>query len=100
MKADLPAVIKNVALFLGKNLTSEDIMKLADHLSFNDMKNNASLNYAIMPVRFKNEQKSESHLRKGIVGSHKETMSPKIIKRFDEWIKTNGKELTCCRDWY
>jgi len=44
MKADLPKVIKRVADFLAKSLTDEEVTTLADHLSFNNMSNNAAVN--------------------------------------------------------
>ena len=44
MKRDLPAVIRKVSAFLGKPVKEEDIPALADHLSFDKMKNNDAVN--------------------------------------------------------
>ena len=44
MKKDLPAVIRRVSGFLNKTLTDEDVGRLADHLSFKNMKKNKSVN--------------------------------------------------------
>ena len=44
MKKDLPAVIRRTASFLDKNITEPDVQKLADHLNFNNMKNNKAVN--------------------------------------------------------
>ena len=44
MKADLPAVIRKTAKFLGKSLTDEDVTRLAEHLSFKSMKANKAVN--------------------------------------------------------
>ena len=44
MKKDLPAVINKVASFLGKPMTDERALKLADHLSFDKMKASDSIN--------------------------------------------------------
>lgn len=41
---DLQASIRRVADFLGKSLTSEEIKRLSDHLSFKNLKNNKSVN--------------------------------------------------------
>lgn len=43
MKKDLKSVIKNVAKFLEKDLTDDDIEKLSKHLTFQNMKNMTSL---------------------------------------------------------
>ena len=44
MKKDLPAVIRRTASFLDKNITEPDVQRLADHLNFNNMKNNKAVN--------------------------------------------------------
>ena len=44
MKSDLPSVIRRTAEFLGKTLTEEQVERLADHLSFKNMKNNKAVN--------------------------------------------------------
>ena len=44
MKKDLPAVIRRVSGFLNKTLTEKDVGRLADHLSFKNMKKNKSVN--------------------------------------------------------
>lgn len=37
-------------------------------------------------------KKSGTHfIRKGIVGDHKNHMSPQMIERFDKWIEENTK---------
>ena len=44
MKADLPAVIRKVAGFLDQKLSPTQVSHLADHLSFNKMKQNKAVN--------------------------------------------------------
>ena len=44
MKRDLPKVIRNVSLFLGKPVADKDIPALAEFLSFGNMSKNLSLN--------------------------------------------------------
>ena len=44
MKRDLPKVIRNVSLFLGKPVADKDITALAEFLSFGNMSKNPSLN--------------------------------------------------------
>ena len=45
MQADLAAVLRKVAGFLGVGLSETDIPKLCEHLSFDSMKKNSSVNY-------------------------------------------------------
>ena len=44
MKRDLPSVIRQRAEFLDKTLTEEEVERLADHLSFKNMKSNKAVN--------------------------------------------------------
>ena len=44
MKKDLPEVIRRTACFLDKTLTDIDVQRLAEHLDFNQMKNNKAVN--------------------------------------------------------
>ena len=44
MKKDLPSVIRKTAKFLDKTLTDEEVERLADHLSFRNMKSNKAVN--------------------------------------------------------
>ena len=44
MKRDLPAVIRKTATFLGKSISDSGVSQLAQHLSFNSMKNNKAVN--------------------------------------------------------
>ncbi|XP_044739367.1 luciferin sulfotransferase-like [Chrysoperla carnea] len=80
MKSDLRSVIKNVMKFLNKNYSDEEITKLEDHLSFESMKNNKSVNYANLGGN------SGKFMRAGFIGSYKNDMTPELINRFDKWI--------------
>ena len=48
MKKNLPDVIKKTAKFLNKTLSDEEVLKLAEHLSFENMKKNKSVNKEVM----------------------------------------------------
>lgn len=88
MQSDLRSVILQVASFLDKTVTEDQIEKLLAHLNFESMKNNDAVNYEAFyrdnPIK---------HMRKGIVGDHKSIMSEEIIKEFDEWIDRNDPGL-------
>ena len=47
MKRDLPSVIRKVASFLNVTINEEDIPRLCNHLSFDEMKVNPTVNYEL-----------------------------------------------------
>lgn len=89
---DLPKVISQVATFLEKPLTSDQVSKLADHLSFENMKTNPMVNVEMKPSWWLHLSRGQRipFMRKGVVGSFKETMSLEMVQEFDEWTKTKG----------
>uniref|UniRef100_A0A7G3AYZ2 Putative sulfotransferase 1 family member d1 n=1 Tax=Lutzomyia longipalpis TaxID=7200 RepID=A0A7G3AYZ2_LUTLO len=95
MKKDHPNVIRRVADFLGKSLTDEQVETLADHLTFDKMSKNESVNFEEERKTFdkmfnmKHDQKDNDYnfIRKGKVGSYREEMTPEMIERFDAWIQ-------------
>lgn len=66
--------------------------KFKNHLSFESMKNNPSVNYEVLVdlnKKFKLVDAEGSFMRSGTVGNYKGVMSPEIIKEFDKWISKN-----------
>lgn len=85
-------MIRKVVTFLGKSLTDDQIAALADHLSFEKMKNNPAVNKKTNSEWLKHYKFSNvDHIRSGKTGSYKEMMSPEMISRFDRWIDENTK---------
>lgn len=96
MKKDLKASIRQVAAFLGKDLTEEQVAALDDHLSFNSMKKNPALN--LEPILVMMEKPSldktnpnETFIRKGQVGDWKNYMSQELSAKFDAFTEDNIK---------
>ncbi|KAK6622471.1 hypothetical protein RUM43_012828 [Polyplax serrata] len=93
MKKDQVGAIRKAAEFLNKNLTEEDVQKLADHLSFNKMRQNPAVNLEPLlaktagPEFLKNSELR--FIRKGEIGDHKNFMSDELIERFDKWTAEN-----------
>lgn len=90
MKEKMPNVLKKLCLFLGKEYTEEQLAKLEDHLQFNKMKENPSVN--LMDVNKMTEERlnvkvSGRFMRKGRVGSFAEEMPKQFIDRFEERIE-------------
>ncbi|XP_046737702.1 luciferin sulfotransferase-like [Diprion similis] len=94
MKQDLPSVIKKTATFLGKNLTTDQLSSLTEHLSFESMKLNPAANNEdlihlmkeITPSKFEGK-----FMRSGKINQWKSEMTPDMIERFDQWTRENLK---------
>lgn len=94
MRKDLDAAIRKVANFLNKKLTDEQVEKLKEHLSFESMKNNRSVNYETLVElnsKFKLVDGEGSFMRSGAVGGYKQAMTPELIEKFDKWTLENTK---------
>lgn len=89
MKEDLPAALRRIASFLGKNLSDEIIHKIAENCSFKAMKENPMSNFSLVPKIYMDSDKSP-FLRKGVAGDWKNHFSPEQLSRFSSVI---NKEL-------
>uniref|UniRef100_A0A1L8E4W8 Putative estrogen sulfotransferase-like protein n=1 Tax=Nyssomyia neivai TaxID=330878 RepID=A0A1L8E4W8_9DIPT len=97
MKRNLPSVIDKTAKFFGKSFTNEQINILAEHLSFDKMSKNDSVNFKqriedIPKCVNPKKDKDFSFMRKGKIGSYREEMTPDMIQVFNEWIKRRVSE--------
>ncbi|KAF5307586.1 hypothetical protein FQR65_LT18385 [Abscondita terminalis] len=84
MKNDLASVIQNVAKFLEKSLTDEQILGLVKWLDFETMKDNKAVNHDTL-------YEKSGFMRAGKVGGHKKEMSAEVLREFDSWIEENLK---------
>ena len=95
MKKDLQSVIRKVAKFLGGEVSIDDMTKLHDHLSFNNMKKNPAVNKQDF-IQFLTKLHKEHYgidpplpngefIRKGEVGNWKEYLNDDLVKKFKEW---------------
>lgn len=89
MKEDLPAAVRRIASFLGKNLSDETIIKIAENCSFKAMKENPMSNFSLVPKVYMDSDKSP-FLRKGVTGDWKNHFTPEQLSRFSSVI---NKEL-------
>ncbi|XP_067007720.2 luciferin sulfotransferase [Anabrus simplex] len=92
MKKDLPSVIRKTADFLGKTLNDEQVETLADHLSFQNMKNNKAVNYeAVVEINKAHNliDADGAFMRSGKVGEWKAVMTPELSDLFDHWTEKN-----------
>ena len=93
MKEDLPAVIKKVAKFLGKELTADQIQALCEHVSFKEMKKNICVNNeAIRKVAFVPGSEG-SFIRKGEVGDWRNYFTEDMNERMDAVIDSYFSDI-------
>ncbi len=90
MKQDLEGSVRKVARFLNKDLSSEQVEALVEHLSFKKMKGNTAVN----KEQFKDfgfADKSGSFMRKGQIGDWKNYLTDEMNQRMDEAIEKHFK---------
>ncbi|XP_064119308.1 luciferin sulfotransferase-like [Macrobrachium nipponense] len=83
MKADIMAELEKLNQFLGTSLTEEQLKRVAELTSFNNMKDHPT-----MVVNIQGFQ--GSFLHKGEVGSSKGQLPPELDAQMDAWIKDNA----------
>jgi len=87
MKKDLPAIIRKVCKFLGKELSEDQISTLSKHLGFDSMKNNPAVNkedvLKAMGAILKTEE--GKFMRSGRTGGWRQKFSKDQIARMEAW---------------
>lgn len=99
MNKDLPKVIQQCAdhLEIERKLTQDDIDKLCDHVKFEKMEKNTSVNLEHLvfndPIVAENIDREMYNkvkfIRKGQVGDWQNYFTPEINEKFDKWIEAN-----------
>ncbi|KAJ8725832.1 hypothetical protein PYW08_004015 [Mythimna loreyi] len=88
---DLPACIGRVADFFGKQLNEEQINRLCDHLSFENFKNNESVNYENLRGAGV-LAKGEAIIRKGKSGGWRAYFDDEMTQQAERWIEDNLRD--------
>ncbi|KAJ8725829.1 hypothetical protein PYW08_004012 [Mythimna loreyi] len=91
LSKDLPASIRRVADFFGKQLNEEQMNRLCDHLSIENFKNNKSVNFEEM----KNIgvlAKDETFIRKGKTGGWRDYFDDEMTQQAERWIEDNLRD--------
>nr|XP_046255845.1 sulfotransferase family 2, cytosolic sulfotransferase 3 isoform X1 [Scatophagus argus] len=92
MVQDLPAALRRMSDFLGRNLSEEVIQKIAQQCSFRSMKVNNMSNFSLVPKELMDSDKTP-FLRKGVVGDWKNHFTSEQLAKFTSVIrKEMGKE--------
>ena len=100
MKHDLRSQIRKVAGFLGKQYSEEQMVKLAEHLHFDNFKNNPYVNREDLREAGYAHMDRGVFCRKGKAGSWKECFTPEMNEKFDKWLaeKLKGTDLRFTMD--
>ncbi|XP_065090899.1 luciferin sulfotransferase-like [Ochlerotatus camptorhynchus] len=96
MKKDLKSAILKVCSFFGKNYSEEQIETLCQHLSFNSMKNNPSVNGQEMVNKIltysnrahEKDNANRKFIRKGEAEGWKSDLTVALAEEIDEWTRT------------
>ncbi|KAK7026829.1 hypothetical protein SK128_005657, partial [Halocaridina rubra] len=85
MKKDLPSIIKQIAQFLGKAVTSEEVLGIAEHCSFGSMSKNKATNNEDILAHPEANKSDIKFMRKGEVGDWRNHLTAEQTKAFKEW---------------
>ena len=84
LKKDLKGSTKEIAEFLGEELSESQFHAIAEHVDFKSMQNNKSLNKSWVPEL---NQTISPYIRKGVVGDWKNYFSVEQVKYIDALYK-------------
>ncbi|KAI9553518.1 hypothetical protein GHT06_021436 [Daphnia sinensis] len=88
LKRNLRGEIEKIAKFLGKTLTEDQLVKLTEHLRFDNFAKNETVNCEIgKEIGLMNN--SGHFIRKGKTGDWKNHFSPELNERIDKWMQAN-----------
>ena len=91
MNKDLPAAVSQVASFIGADISSDVIAKIAGMTSFDKMKSDNTANYSWHDQHKK--RGATDFLRRGIVGDWKNHLSPEKSAEMDAICKGTRLEF-------
>ncbi|CAK1581650.1 unnamed protein product [Parnassius mnemosyne] len=91
LSKNLPACVRRVATFLGKQITEKQMEKLCEHLKIDNFKKNKAINYNnLMSTGLLNDK--ESFIRKGKVGGWRDYFDEEMTEQAQRWIDENLRD--------
>lgn len=93
LKEDIRKEVLKLIQFLGRKPSEELVDKIIQHTSFQEMKNNPSTNYTMLPDEMMN-QKISPFMRKGISGDWKNHFTVALNEKFDKHYEQQMKGST------
>ncbi|KAG6448316.1 hypothetical protein O3G_MSEX005437 [Manduca sexta] len=88
LRKDLPANIRRIAKFLGKEPSEEQILGLCDHMKIDNFKNNKAVNLEDMRVLGLLSE-GEQFIRRGKSGGWRDYFDEEMTKQAESWIIEN-----------
>ncbi|XP_046447169.1 sulfotransferase 1 family member D1-like [Daphnia pulex] len=95
LKKDLRGGIERVAQFLGKSLSEDQLGKLTQHLTFENLSKNSAVNKEDGKTSGSFNENGQ-FMRKGETGDWEKHFSPELSRQIDEWTESNlrGSDIT------
>lgn len=87
---DFRKIIKQVATFLAKTYTDEQIDKVADYLNIKNFKNNPMVN--LSDLKACGILQTQNYVRKGGSGRWKEYFTKEMNEEANNWIEENLRD--------
>lgn len=84
LKIELGAMVQRISQFLGRPLGPEALAAVAQHCSFDQMKNNNMVNREVLPISDLFDMTQSKFMRKGIIGDWKNYFTPEQSEAFNE----------------
>ncbi|XP_034467770.1 amine sulfotransferase-like isoform X1 [Hippoglossus hippoglossus] len=98
MIQDLQSAVRRISLFLGKEMTDEQLANVVKHSTFNIMKKIPHANYEQVPGDLLNHHQGR-FMRKGTIGDWKNHFSVAQNERFDEAFNKEMKDVPLSFIW-
>ncbi|XP_067458649.1 amine sulfotransferase-like [Thunnus thynnus] len=98
MIQDLQSAVERISLFLGKELTDEQLTNVVKYSTFNNMKKIPQANYEQISLDLLNHNQG-TFMRKGIIGDWKNHFTVAQNERFDEVFQREMKDFPLSFIW-
>ncbi|XP_024917261.1 amine sulfotransferase-like [Cynoglossus semilaevis] len=96
MLKDLRGEVEKLCLFLGQSLTEEQMDRVVETSTFNNMKVNPKANYKDLVEK---ERYSKNTMRKGVAGDWKNHFTVAQNERFDQVFKEKMRDVSLSCSW-
>ncbi|XP_050663980.1 sulfotransferase 1C4-like [Leptidea sinapis] len=90
---DFPSTLKRMATFFNKEYTNDQIDELCGHLSFDNFKNNESVNRSSTYHKLGYVNNENPFIRKGKAGGWREYFDDEMTKEADRWISEHFADI-------
>lgn len=84
LKIELGSMVQRISQFLGRPLGPDALAAVANHCTFDQMKNNNMVNREVLPISDLFDMTQSKFMRKGIIGDWKNYFTDEQSQAFDE----------------